>query len=70
MFTAEHYVKIALLLKRQELYLDRNDLTHEFARMFQEDNPKFSYEEFIDACVPDDISKRSILAQFTEEKKQ
>ena len=59
MFTKEHYIKIAKVLKIEEMHkpfykelVARNahtGMVHNFIELFENDNPKFVRSEFLDA---------------------
>jgi len=63
MFTAQHYIKVAKVLRETktvgETSLWHKDfLTHKFAEMFQADNPLFDYGLFIDECQPLEVERK------------
>lgn len=50
MFTAQHYVKVASILRPLGGVVEKDQIIKVFVEMFKEDNPKFNPTKFIEAC--------------------
>ena len=69
--TKKDYIKVAKIIKTTSLgYPQRASLAASFASMFQEDNPRFDVQRFLDACgqllppsvesIEDDFDERDL----------
>lgn len=50
MFTTQHYIKIAKVIRNIQFPVEKADLIHQLATMFGEDNSLFNYGLFFDEC--------------------
>ena len=54
MMTRKDYVATAEILSNYSMYFDTNlfaDIVNDFADMFENDNPRFNHERFVEACL-------------------
>lgn len=59
MFSAEHYIKVARVIRKRPSYcswcgepISSSPLISSFAEMFEKDNPLFDHGKFWDECQP------------------
>lgn len=53
MMTRKDYVSVAEIIKGYAAELGQGsfeELVNDFAEMFEEDNPNFKYDKFVEAC--------------------
>ncbi len=48
--TRKDYIKIANIIRKTEAY-ENKPFFHELIAMFQNDNPRFDMQRFINACI-------------------
>jgi len=48
--TRKDYIKIANIIRKTEAY-ENEHFFHELIDMFQDDNPRFDMQRFINACI-------------------
>lgn len=56
MMTRKDYVEVARILNKYKSVIDEKDytdLTDDFAYMFEQDNPRFTIDKFLEACNND-----------------
>ena len=58
-FSAEHYIKVAKVIRELKplslsYTLKKEDVVAALVEMFEKDNPKFDYIEFVDACYSEE----------------
>jgi hypothetical protein len=54
MMTRKDYVATAEILSNYSMYFDVNmfaDIVNDFADMFENDNPRFDHDRFVEACM-------------------
>jgi len=53
MFTPEHYIRIASVVRKFGAEIKKDDLIDELVFLFKKDNKKFDDTKFIEACFDD-----------------